>query len=533
MKVKKAGVFVDIGGGSTEVPASGWVRPDDWLDMPTLTVGQQKFVGLYAIHQDSPNWATIHAAAAYTVDWGDGVVENFNANIVAHHAYSFAATSSATQTSKGFRQVLITVTPQGAGNLTMLNLTSRPTHLAALSVANTVSAWLDCVGVGPNIVTLSPSASSTASTWRPRAMRRFRWIGPLPGLVSGANIFNGCTSLMEVEMDTSAMSTISNMFNGCTSLLRGPSLNFSAAQTADAVFSGCAALVSTPAYNLSAAFNVASFFSACSCLEDVGLITLGVCSVQSMFTQCQSLRTIPAIDMIGVNTSANLSGLVSGCANLSKFDVRNIRFPFTLGPASLVAAELNRVYTNLYATTNLLPASAASVESGVADWNVNNVNATIAMGASGIDGAQTLLMTSPAAGESSTRLTTRVAVTAGQTYTGLATSNTASRTRRVRLAWYDVGGALISESSSVDSTAVGQRSVTAVAPVGAVTASLVISWASTGAAQTMNWDMMGILPGTDTVWNRAGQTVTVTGNPGISGDDPSIATAKGWVVVGS
>lgn len=29
-----------------------------------------------------------------------------------------------------------------------------------------------------------------------------------------------------------------------------------------------------------------------------------------------------------------------------------------------------------------------------------------------------------------------------------------------------------------------------------------------------------------------GQTITVTGNYGISGDDPTIATAKGWTVTG-
>jgi hypothetical protein len=31
----------------------------------------------------------------------------------------------------------------------------------------------------------------------------------------------------------------------------------------------------------------------------------------------------------------------------------------------------------------------------------------------------------------------------------------------------------------------------------------------------------------------SGQTITVTGNVGIAGDDPTIATAKGWTVSGS
>jgi len=29
-----------------------------------------------------------------------------------------------------------------------------------------------------------------------------------------------------------------------------------------------------------------------------------------------------------------------------------------------------------------------------------------------------------------------------------------------------------------------------------------------------------------------GKTITVTGNPGVTGDNPAIATAKGWTVTG-
>jgi hypothetical protein len=33
--------------------------------------------------------------------------------------------------------------------------------------------------------------------------------------------------------------------------------------------------------------------------------------------------------------------------------------------------------------------------------------------------------------------------------------------------------------------------------------------------------------------SATGQTITVSGNYGITGDDPTIATAKGWTVTGS
>ena len=48
-----------------------------------------------------------------------------------------------------------------------------------------------------------------------------------------------------------------------------------------------------------------------------------------------------------------------------------------------------------------------------------------------------------------------------------------------------------------------------------------------------NFDAAGLDAIYTALGDGTGQTITVTGNPGVGGDDPSIATAKNWTVVGS
>ena len=66
-----------------------WVRNPSWLTFTAPTESEQKFVGLHAVWPDS-NFCALVAAGNYTVDWGDGDVENVTANTIAYHQYDFA-----------------------------------------------------------------------------------------------------------------------------------------------------------------------------------------------------------------------------------------------------------------------------------------------------------------------------------------------------------------------------------------------------------------------------------------------------------
>ena len=53
-----------------------WVRPADWVALPTIISTDQKFAGLFMVPVDSC-FIALSVTGDYTVDWGDGVVENF------------------------------------------------------------------------------------------------------------------------------------------------------------------------------------------------------------------------------------------------------------------------------------------------------------------------------------------------------------------------------------------------------------------------------------------------------------------------
>jgi hypothetical protein len=68
-----------------------WVRPSDWLEMPAMNEGDQKFAGLYAIFKGASgftgakadsNFVALNMEGNYIVDWGNGVTQVFLEEII-------------------------------------------------------------------------------------------------------------------------------------------------------------------------------------------------------------------------------------------------------------------------------------------------------------------------------------------------------------------------------------------------------------------------------------------------------------------
>lgn len=334
-------------------------------------------------------------------------------------------------------------------------------------------------------------------------------------------------------MDTSKVTSFYDLFNGCSALSIVPLYDTSQVTTFELAFSGCSALRTVPEFNMTKTLVTKSMFSTCSSLTHVPLFNMAtVTDVSSMFATCISLREVPAFDWSKVMTMT--VSPFNGCQSLLKSEVRNLRYSHSYASASLVAAELNRIYTNLLPIINLLSANASSVETSAADW-VSGGNATLARvlrAGPGMEGSATLEWTAVAAGVSTVNLATRAPVTAGQTYTG-AVAATTSRALTVGLVWHDGGGTPLSTDWSAAIAQTGSTvAVTAAAPAGAVTVALTMKFTATSSGQAASADQMRINPGTETMQTLQGQTVTVTGNLGVAGDDPTIATTKGWTVVG-
>jgi surface protein len=87
--IGKRKISADIGLLNADA-VNSWVRNPSWLAMPSVTSNEQKMVALFAVRPQSNYVAFLIGGGAYTVDWGDGVVENFSAGIQCNHEYSYS-----------------------------------------------------------------------------------------------------------------------------------------------------------------------------------------------------------------------------------------------------------------------------------------------------------------------------------------------------------------------------------------------------------------------------------------------------------
>jgi hypothetical protein len=95
LKVKEAGVFVDVGGGGTTTQfVEDWVRNPAWPAIPAVLPSEQKIVGLYAVWRgdgagNGANFFAFNGQGAYTINYGDGTTTNYASNTQANYEFNF------------------------------------------------------------------------------------------------------------------------------------------------------------------------------------------------------------------------------------------------------------------------------------------------------------------------------------------------------------------------------------------------------------------------------------------------------------
>ncbi len=373
--------------GTNEV--SDWIRPSDWLEMPT--VGTQEFIGLLAITDDEVNHIALLCRGAYTVDWGDGVVENFVDNVKANHSYTYSAISNSTISSRGYKQVIVRVTPQAGQNLTTVNLQQQNSILAR---THTVG-WLDISVNGSNITTLSLGGS----TIRLGICERVN-IGSIGVITNFNNFFWQCHSLQSVSLFntsagtnfsqmfrdcymlksiplfvTSAGTNFSSMFHDCRLLNTIPLLNTAIGTNFSSMFQNCRSLQTIPLINTILGNNFATMFSGCNSLSSIPLInTQAGLTFDTMFGECSSLQTIPLL-----NTAAgtNFYNMFVSCTNLTTIPLLNTSAATTVQRMFLYCNSIQEIPNlNTAASTNFADifANCYSVAKGALQGTRYSIN---------------------------------------------------------------------------------------------------------------------------------------------------------------
>jgi len=271
-------------------PEEEWKRPDDWLPIEELVVaGDQKFVGLHAIFEDS-NFVALSATGNYTVDWGDGKIENYTSGVQANHTYSYDAFAG-TETTRGYRQAIVTVMPQVGENLTSVSLQRR--HSQFRNSTNYSTGWLDIRLSGQHLTSLILGGVTVRCSF----LESFCFLGS-NSVTDFTRFFSGCYALQAVPFfDTSKGINFSFMFQGAVSLQSVPLLDTSKGTNFSSMFQGCGRLRTIPLLDVSKGTNFSNLFYNCNTLQKVPLLnTANGTDFRYMFAECSLLETIPLLD---------------------------------------------------------------------------------------------------------------------------------------------------------------------------------------------------------------------------------------------
>jgi hypothetical protein len=345
--------------GSFRVPAGGgastedWVRPSDWLAMPTVTDVEQKFVGLHAIFPEGNNFAALlftTSTGQYQVDWGDGSSPTLhNSNTKAEYEYNYTTydTGNTTLSTRGYKQAIITVTPV-SGNLLTCNFQQRYTGQNQAYA----TGFLDCIISMPNH---SASAFTFGGTTvRHAYVERFdvKTLGSCNFL---ASMFQNCYSLQSVPLfNTSLNTSMTTMFNICISLKSVPLFNTSLVSSFQSAFSGCSTLRKVPLFNTSSATNMQSMFNSCLSLQSIPFFnSSSVNNMSAMFFDCDSLQSIPALSTLSITPSSGTDFGVNFANSSNSLDRCQMAFARTVGFADcqLSATAIEEILTNLVPRT--------------------------------------------------------------------------------------------------------------------------------------------------------------------------------------
>ena len=324
-------------------------RPLDYLTMPTIADTEQKVALLVFISNDNSNFLSLTVAGNYTVDWGDGVVENVNGTVAANHIYDYSTydPTNSTLTSQGFKQAIAIITPQAGQNLTSLNLTTR--HPSTDAAASTYNQPIEEIYIsGPNLGTLT---LSSAAVWSKKAsyvnlinsgavtsfssqFANFNGlqkadIGKTAAITNTANMFNGCYSLKEVyfsnNVNFSNNTSTANMFDSCYSLLSVPFFDTGKVTNMNSMFNSCYSLASVPLFATLNVTTMSSTFYLCASLVNIPLFdTSKVTNMNSMFQNCYSLTTVPLFDTRSVTSMTSMFELCSSLTTVPLFNTINV-----------------------------------------------------------------------------------------------------------------------------------------------------------------------------------------------------------------
>jgi len=379
--VPGVGFIRPAGGGATPAPSGGYVPPSDWLELPSITSGENKFAGVVAVFDVSTNYVTIEVtvdSGTWSVDWGDGNSQTgISSGTVAEHNLSYAG-ATGDLTTRGYKTALVVVTTSG-GNITQIDLTNR--HSGASD--SYISPWLNIRLAGSSINKFDIAGSQTTIG----ALEQLDFVGT-NSITNLGTFFSSCIALVKVvNLDTSNATGMTN-FTSSSYIREFPEFDFSGATSLSSVFGnfyGDEINIS----NLSTLTSAISLFRNSSTVKVINITNGSTGSLTSLSQFARNTNSLQYINGLGDTSAvtdwnffAQNSGLVevdaydlSGATNLNQWldgahSVRRIKaygatITHSIANCLLGVTEMEEYATNLgdgtgqTLTTSNNPASGA------------------------------------------------------------------------------------------------------------------------------------------------------------------------------
>jgi len=357
-------------GGASTPAVTGWQRPVDWLPMPVDA--PNKIAILAMVRDTTGEYAALNIVCdgGYTVDWGDGIIDNVASGIVAEHQYLYTDTNlDGTLCTRGYKQAMIVITPQSTGDITEIYLNIRHSHYTVTAVS---TPFLDVQVNAPSCTALQSYHANSYC----RYIERWNIIA-VGSITSMYKMFYNNYSVQQYTFPASFGSVATDMSNMFYN-------NYSVQQyTFPASFGSVATTMANMFYNNysvqqytfpasfgSSATTLASMFSNNYSVQQYTFpASFGsIATIMSyMFSNNYSVQqyTFPASFGSVATTMANMFN--------SNYSVQQYTFPASFG--SVATTMYQMFYNNFSVQQYTFPASFGSVATDMASMFSSNLSA--------------------------------------------------------------------------------------------------------------------------------------------------------------
>ena len=351
-----------------------YIRNPEYLDLPSLVDGDEKIYILVKVFEIN-NFITLKATGDYQVDYGDGQgVQTYTSGSQANYEIDWNNIPSSTLTGCGFRQTIITITPQSGSvfsNFTLYNMT----HPDDVQVDRHLYV-VDVKIASQNITNLN---NSFQNSW---GIEQFEYVGTAPLLTQLLSTFYIANQLKKViNIPTSNVTTFHRLFRQTPQLLEVPKFDLSSATAINEMFYSATQIQYIEPYDLdNEAPNITSLANTFNGTNSLLNVPITSCSNITNFTAAFTGNKFTSFDldctaatavnnmfqycseMVSCNATfpnnfTNTSYMFDGCNNLKEikpFNTINVTNSRTMFRSTYALRDLSDDLWDFRNATNML-----------------------------------------------------------------------------------------------------------------------------------------------------------------------------------